>query len=143
VSDWIDGDAARFFRRIERLLELLIEKVDNLSAQSQIDAATAAMTDATSALNTAAPEIEANIGAGVNTSALDAAVGPLQAAVAGIVALAEPVTTATATSTTSTGTTSSTTASTGTTASTSTVTTAAPAARTVGTGLPGDPVRPA
>jgi hypothetical protein len=117
-------------RRLIDLLETLLFKVENMTAQSDVDAATAAMGDATASLNADAPELETLLTSEVDTSALSAAIVPLQAAVAGISALASPpVTTATATSSTSTGTT----------------TTVPPvsSAPTVGTGLPGDPVRPA
>jgi hypothetical protein len=110
-------------RRLIALLEHFLERLEDMSAQSDVDAATAAMTSAATTLNTDAPEISALLTAGVDTSALSAAIAPLAAAVAGISALANPappVTTATAT--------------------TSTVVSSPP---TTGTGAPGDPVRPA
>jgi hypothetical protein len=61
-----------------------------MGSQQDIDAATAAMTTAAAKLNTAEPLIAAEIGGGVSTTALNAAVGPLVAAVNGITALATP-----------------------------------------------------
>jgi hypothetical protein len=112
-------------RRLIDLLEHFLERLEDMSAQSDVDAATAAMTSAATTLNTDAPELETLLASEVDTSALSAAIAPLAAAVAGITALANPApppTTATATSTTS------------------TVVSPPP---TVGTGAPGDPVRPA
>jgi hypothetical protein len=129
----------------DALAILLTRSDENMGAQEDIDKATATITSATTTLDTAAAAIGDKLGAGVNTADLDAALGPLTAAVAGIQALANTATTATATSTTSTPATTSTTSTTSTVVPTATTTTtaAAPAARTVGTGLPGDPVRPA
>jgi hypothetical protein len=113
-------------RRLIALLEHFLERLEDMSAQSDVDAATAAMTSAAATLNTDAPELETLLASEVDTGALSAAIAPLQAAVAGISALANPVTTATATSTTS-----------------STSSTVVPSPATTGTGAPGDPVRPA
>jgi hypothetical protein len=138
IEEWLIRVEARIIETLERL---------DMSAQSDVDAATAAITSATTTLNTAEPEIAGLLGAGVDTSALDAAIAPLREAVAGIAALAAPgVTTHTATVVT-TSSTGAVTTSHPVTTTTATATTAAPPAaapaRTVGTGLPGDPVRPA
>ena len=107
-------------------IRIILERLNPMS-QADIDAATAAMTSASTDLDADAPLISAALAAGSDTTALAAAVAPLNAAVAGINALAHPVTTASTVTTTST--------------SSPTVTTSAAATRTVGTGAPGDPQR--
>lgn len=61
-----------------------------MGAQEDIDTATATISDATSILNTAAPEIQSELGGAgsVDTSQLNAALQPLVSAVQGIQALA-------------------------------------------------------
>ena len=87
VVDETDPTAvAALHRRIDRIEEML------MSAQDKIDAAASAMTEAAAELLTAANGIQAQQAAGeqVDTSALEAAVPQLQAAVAGISALSNP-----------------------------------------------------
>jgi hypothetical protein len=138
----MSGEGFELGEAVGEILELLRSinrKLDDMSAaQTAIDAATSSITTATTSLNADAPLIEAELAAGVDTTALTASLAPLNSAVAGINALAHPVTTSSTTSVTPTST------------STVTATDSEPAAdvtvtpaRTVGTGAPGDPVRPA
>jgi hypothetical protein len=131
----MSGEGFELGEAVGEILELLRSinrKLDDMSAaQTAIDAATSSITTATTSLNADAPLIEAELAAGVDTTALTASLAPLNSAVAGINALAHPATS------------SSTVTSTSTVTPTSTSTTAVTAARTVGTGAPGDPVRPA
>jgi hypothetical protein len=87
--DWRE-DLARVLEK----LDLLLERLD-MSAQDDINAATAAITSGTADLTADAPLIQAALNAGVDTTALNAAIAPLNDAVAGINALAHPATSTT------------------------------------------------
>lgn len=86
------GELGEFETWLADILISIEERLGALmGAQDDIDTAAATVTDATGILTTVTPEIQAEIGSGgVDTSALNASLAPLVAAVQGVQALAGP-----------------------------------------------------